>query len=247
MVGIPVDHDGIRVDVLERADADAVILTPSHQWPTGAVLSAENRAAVLRWAAARSAVVIEDDYDAEYRYDRTPVGAMQGLAPNHVIYAGSASKTLAPGLRLGWLLVPADLSGAVADAKIAADRGSPALEQLALADLITRGEFDRHLRRMRPVYRRRRDALLAALALRLPTLRPDGVSAGMHAVAWLPADLDEAAVIGAAARLGLRVNGVAPYRVSHPGDPGLIFGFATLSEATIDEGIELLAQAIAGL
>ncbi|HZZ97289.1 MAG TPA: PLP-dependent aminotransferase family protein [Jatrophihabitantaceae bacterium] len=244
VIGIPVDHDGIRVDLLEQSDADAVILTPSHQWPTGAVLSAENRAAVLRWAATRDALVVEDDYDAEYRYDRTPIGAMQGLAPNHVIYAGSASKTLAPGLRLGWLLVPPALSGAIADAKIAADRGSPALEQLALADLITRGEFDRHLRRMRPVYRRRRDALLAALAWRLPALRPAGVSAGMHAVAWLPSELDEVAVIGAADRLGLRVNGVAPYRVSNPGEPGLIFGFATLSEATIGEGIDLLARAI---
>jgi GntR family transcriptional regulator/MocR family aminotransferase len=136
------------------------------------VLSAENRAAVLRWATRRGAVVIEDDYDAEYRYDRTPVGAMQGLAPDHVVYAGSASKTLAPGLRLGWFVLPGHLAGPMANAKIAADRGSPALEQLALADLITRGEFDRHLRRMRPVYRRRRDALLAALNRRLPWL-PD--------------------------------------------------------------------------
>jgi GntR family transcriptional regulator/MocR family aminotransferase len=112
---------------------------------------------VLRWAGRRGAVVIEDDYDAEYRYDRTPVGAMQGLAPDHVVYAGSTSKTLAPGLRLGWIVLPSHLAGPMATPKIAADRGSPALEQLALSDLITRGEFDRHLRRMRPVYRRRRD------------------------------------------------------------------------------------------
>jgi GntR family transcriptional regulator/MocR family aminotransferase len=167
-VGVPVDRDGIRVDLLRETDADAVILTPSHQWPTGSVLSAENRTAVLRWAAARGAIVIEDDYDAEYRYDRTPVGALQGLAPDRVVYAGSASKTLAPGLRLGWFVLPGHLTEPMAAAKIAADRGSAALEQLALADLITRGEFDRHLRRMRPVYRRRRDALLAALDRRLP-------------------------------------------------------------------------------
>jgi GntR family transcriptional regulator/MocR family aminotransferase len=113
VVGVPVDHDGIRVDVLRETNADAVVLTPSHQWPTGSVLSAQNRAAVLRWASRRGAVVIEDDYDAEYRYDRTPVGAMQGLAPDHVVYAGSASKTLAPGLRLGWFMAPRVSTGPV--------------------------------------------------------------------------------------------------------------------------------------
>src|SRR5215471_12818673 len=186
VVGIPVDGDGIRVDLLTDSGADAVILTPSHQWPTGSVLSAQNRAAVLRWAAEHGAVVIEDDYDAEYRYDRTPVGALQGLAPDRIVYAGSASKTLAPGLRLGWFVMPRHLAEPMAAAKVAADRGSPALEQLALADLITRGELDRHLRLMRPVYRRRRDALLAALARRLPQLEPAGVSAGLHLVTWLP-------------------------------------------------------------
>ncbi len=164
VTGIPVDADGIRVDLLRDSGAEAVILTPSHQWPTGSVLSARNRAEVIRWAAEQGAVIIEDDYDAEYRYDRTPVGALQGLAPDHVIYAGSASKTLAPGLRLGWFVLPSRLTEPMAAAKIAADRGSPALEQLAFADFLARGEFDRHLRRMRPVYRRRRDALLAALA-----------------------------------------------------------------------------------
>ncbi len=217
VTGVPVDGDGIRVDMLQETGADAVVLTPSHQWPTGSVLSAGNRAAVLRWAAGRGAVVIEDDYDAEYRYDRTPVGALQGLAPDRVVYAGSASKTLAPGLRLGWFVMPEHLAEPMAAAKIAADRGSPALEQLALADLITRGELDRHLRRMRPVYRRRRDALLTALAQRLPRLQPAGISAGLHLVTWLPPHLDEATVIGAAARAGVGIEGVTPYRISHPG------------------------------
>ncbi len=249
VIGVPVDRDGIRVDVLRETGADAVILTPSHQWPTGSVLSAENRAAVLRWAAqpgvtGRGAVVIEDDYDAEYRYDRTPVGALQGLAPDRVVYAGSASKTLAPGLRLGWFVMPGHLAEPMAAAKIAADRGSPALEQLALADLITRGEFDRHLRRMRPVYRRRRDALLAALARRLPWLEPAGVSAGLHLVTWLPPDLDEAAVVGAAGRAGVGIEGVTPYRISHPGPGGLIFGYACASEQSIAEGVDILARVI---
>jgi GntR family transcriptional regulator / MocR family aminotransferase len=247
VIGVPVDRDGIRVDILRETSADAVILTPSHQWPTGSVLSAGNRAAVLRWAAEHGAVVIEDDYDAEYRYDRMPVGALQGLAPDRVVYAGSASKTLAPGLRLGWFVMPGRLAEPMAAAKVAADRGSPALEQLALADLITRGEFDRHLRRMRPVYRRRRDALLAALARWLPQLEPAGVSAGLHLVTWLPPHLDESTVVAAAARAGVGIEGVTPYRISHPGPGGLIFGYATVNEQAIAEGVDILAQVIAGL
>ena len=244
VVGVPLDRDGIRVDVLRETDADAVVLTPAHQWPTGSVLSARNRAAVLRWAGRRGAVVIEDDYDAEYRYDRTPVGALQGLAPDHVVYAGSASKTLAPGLRLGWLVLPSHLAGPMAAAKIAADRGSPALEQLALADLISRGEFDRHLRRMRPVYCRRRDALLVALARRLPWLEPSGVSAGLHLVTWLPPHLDEATIVEAALHAGVGIDAVGPYRIANPGPGGLIFGYATASEQAIAEGVDILARVI---
>ena len=244
VVGIPVDGDGIRVDLLRDSGADGVILTPSHQWPTGSVLSARNRAAVIRWATDRGAIIIEDDYDAEYRYDRTPVGALQGLAPGHVVYAGSASKTLAPGLRLGWFVLPGHLTEPMAAAKIAADRGSPALEQVALAGFIARCEFDRHLRRMRPVYRRRRDALLAALARHLPWLEPTGVSAGLHLVTWLPPHLDEAAVVGAARRAGVGLDAVGPYRIAHPGPGGLIFGYATVSERVIAEGIARLAGVI---
>ena len=247
VVGVPVDRDGIRVDVLRETDADAVVLTPSHQWPTGSVLSAQNRAALLTWADRRGAVVIEDDYDAEYRYDRTPVGAMQGLAPDHVVYAGSASKTLAPGLRLGWFVLPSRLAGPMAMAKIAADRGSPVLEQLALADLISRGEFDRHLRRMRPVYRRRRDALLAALARRLPWLEPSGISAGLHLVAWLPPQFDEATVVEAALRAGVGIDAVGPYRIASSGPGGLLFGYATASEQAIAEGVDILARVMSQL
>ncbi len=247
VVGIPVDGDGIRVDLLRDSGADAVILTPSHQWPTGSVLSARNRAAVIGWAAERGAVVVEDDYDAEYRYDRTPVGALQGLAPDHVVYAGSASKTLAPGLRLGWFVLPGHLTEPMAAAKIAADRGSPALEQVAFADFATRGEFDRHLRRMRPIYRRRRDTLLAALARHLPWLEPAGVSAGLHLVTWLPPHLDEAAVVGAARQAGVGLDAVGPYRITHPGPGGLIFGYATVGERAIAEGVARLAQVIGEL
>ncbi|HEY7265144.1 MAG TPA: PLP-dependent aminotransferase family protein [Trebonia sp.] len=247
VVGIPVDGDGIRVGLLADSGADAVILTPSHQWPTGSVLSARNRAALIRWAAERGAVIIEDDYDAEFRYDRTPVGALQGLAPDHVVYAGSASKTLAPGLRLGWFVLPRQLTEPMAAAKVAADRGSPALEQLALAGFVTRGEFDRHLRRMRPVYRRRRDALLEALARHLPSLEPAGVSAGLHLVAWLPPHMDEAAVVTAARRAGVALDAVGPYRITNPGPGGLIFGYATVSERAIAEGVARLARVISEL
>jgi GntR family transcriptional regulator / MocR family aminotransferase len=245
LVGVPVGEDGVRVDALDRVAADALVLTPSHQWPTGAVLAADSRAAVLRWAERRSALIVEDDYDAEYRYDRAPIGAMQGLAPDRVVYAGTASKTLAPGLRLGWLVVPPGLVGAVAEAKALADRGSPVLDQLAFADFLARGEFDRHLRRMRPLYRRRRDALLGGLRERIPELEPAGIAAGLHLVAHLPGDLDEAAVVDAAAGRGVHVHGLARYRISAPGRPGLIFGYAAVAEPAIAEGVDLLADAIA--
>jgi GntR family transcriptional regulator/MocR family aminotransferase len=245
VVGVPVGDDGIRVDALDRVKADALVLTPSHQWPTGAVLSADARAAVLRWAERRGALIVEDDYDAEYRYDRAPIGAIQGLAPERVVYAGTASKTLAPGLRLGWLDPPASLVGAIAEAKTLADRGSPVLDQLAFADFLARGEFDRHLRRMRPLYRRRRDVLLAALGERIPELEPAGIAAGLHLVAYLPEDVDEAAVVAAATRHGVAVESLAPYRIAHVGRPGLVFGYAALEESAIVEGVRLLAAAIA--
>ncbi|MEV4165778.1 PLP-dependent aminotransferase family protein [Nonomuraea dietziae] len=244
VVGIPVGPDGVQVDALHRADADAVVLTPSHQWPTGGVLSAAARAEVIGWAKRRGALVVEDDYDAEYRYDRSPVGAMQGLAPDQVVYCGTASKTLAPGLRLGWLVVPSHLVADVAAAKVLADRGSPVIDQLTFADFLTRGEFDRHLRRMRPVYRRRRDALLDALRAHLPDLQPAGIAAGQHVVAWLPPDLDEAAVVTAAARHGLGIHGLGPFRIAGTGPGGLIFGYAILGESAIAEGVALLAAAV---
>ncbi|HMG43060.1 MAG TPA: PLP-dependent aminotransferase family protein [Acidimicrobiales bacterium] len=247
VVGIPVTPEGIDVDALVRSDADAVLLTPAHQCPTGAVLPAGARAAVLDWARQRGALVIEDDYDTEYRYDRAPIGAMQGLAPDHVVYAGTASKTLMPGLRLGWLVAPLSLVEDLTAAKEIADRGSPVFDQLAFADFLARGELDRHLRRMRPVYRRRRDALLDALRTLLPDLRPTGISAGLHLAAWLPPDLDETEVVAAAAHRGLRVHGLGPYRLTGSGDPGLIFGYASLTEPTIAEGIAILADVIATL
>jgi GntR family transcriptional regulator/MocR family aminotransferase len=247
VVGVPVDSDGVRVAALDGLDADVLVLTPSHQWPTGGVLPPESRAAVLRWARDRDALIVEDDYDAEYRYDRSPVGAIQGLDRDRVVYGGTASKTLAPGLRIGWLLAPPHLVGELADAKLIADRGSSVVDQLTFADFLVRGEFDRHLRRMRPVYRRRRDALLAALAARLPQWEPAGVAAGLHLVAWLPPGLDEEAAVAAAAARGVRVRGVGPYRLATPGRAGLILGYAALDEAGLAAGVGLLAAAVRDL
>jgi GntR family transcriptional regulator / MocR family aminotransferase len=188
---IPVDEHGLCVDRLNRIDVGAVLVTPAHQYPTGAVLAPERRAALLEWAARRRAIIIEDDYDAEYRYDREPIGAMQGLAPDRVAYVGTASKVLAPALRLAWLVVPGALVDDVARAKLHADRGSPTPEQLAFADFLDCGAFDRHVRRTRQIYRRRRDALVAALQRHLPRLQFHGVAAGLHLMIELTRDVDE--------------------------------------------------------
>ncbi|MFL5859644.1 MAG: PLP-dependent aminotransferase family protein [Solirubrobacteraceae bacterium] len=247
VVGVPVGDEGARVDAVEQLAADLLILTPSHQWPTGGVLSPEARAAVLAWSRRTGALVLEDDYDAEYRYDRAPIGAMQGLDPDRVAYAGTASKTLAPGFRLGWIILPPRLVEPFADAKLLADRGSPILDQLTFADFLSRGQFDRHLRRMRPVYRSRRDALLAALAQHLPELAPAGIAAGLHLVTWLPDDLDEEAVIAAAARDGVAVAGVSPHRLSPTPRGGLILGYSALSERLIAEGVSRLGRAVSSI
>ncbi|HEX7196526.1 MAG TPA: PLP-dependent aminotransferase family protein [Candidatus Limnocylindria bacterium] len=244
LVPVPVDEDGLQLDDLERSGADAVLVTPAHQYPTGGVLPAQCRAELAKWAVRNDALIIEDDYDAEYRYDRVPIGAIQGIAPNRVVYAGSASKTLAPGLRLGWMLVPASLVDRVAGAKVAADHGSAALEQLAFADFLERGELDRHLRRMRPIYRRRRDALVATLAEHLPQLRVTGTAAGLHLLAWLPDGLDETAIVERAAAVGLVLYGLGPQRLLPGGPGGLIFGYANLTEHEISDGVRLLASVI---
>jgi GntR family transcriptional regulator/MocR family aminotransferase len=247
VVGVPVGEHGIDTEALGRSQADTVLVTAAHQFPTGAVLPAASRSMLIDWASRHDALVIEDDYDAEYRYDRTPIGAIQGLSPERVVYAGSASKTLAPGLRIGWLLLPSRLVEPIAAAKLTADLGSPGLDQLAFADFLTCGEFDRHLRRMRTIYRRRRDALLDALATMLPDFRPVGISAGLHVLTWLPEDIDESTLVTAAARRRLGVYGISPFRLQQRGPGGLLFGYAGLSERTIIDGIRLLADVVGSL
>ena len=246
-VGVPVRETGLDVEALERSGADVVLVTAAHQFPTGAVASAQTRAGLVAWAAKHDALVIEDDYDAEYRYDREPIGAIQGLAPESVVYAGTASKTLAPGLRLGWLILPSRLVEPMSTAKVIDDRGSPVFDQLTFADFVARGEFDRHLRRMRPRYRQLRDTLVGRLAEQVPDLVSIGVSAGLHVMTWLPPDLTEAAVTRAALERGLAVYGLAPYWVEKAGPDGLVFGYGSLTQAAVVEGIDLLADAIGSL
>jgi GntR family transcriptional regulator/MocR family aminotransferase len=209
------------------------------------VLTAERRSALVAWARRTDGFIVEDDYDAEYRYDRDPIGAIQGLAPERVIYAGTASKTLAPGLRLGWLIAPRELVGPLAAARLAIDSGSPVLDELTFADFLARGELDRHLRRVRPVYRARRDALLEALQRHLPDLDPCGASVGLHLLAWLPDGTDERAVVGAAVGASVGLNGLTRRRFVPGGRGGLIFGYGTIAERDIEPGIRTLAEALA--
>jgi GntR family transcriptional regulator/MocR family aminotransferase len=199
--------------------ADAALLTPAHQFPLGGVLAPERRSRAIDWAARTGGLLIEDDYDGEFRYDRQPVGAMQALAPEHVIYAGTASKSLAPGLRLGWLVVPAHLVDEIAAAKAAIDRHSSSFDQLTLAEFLTSGAYDRQVRRSRLAYRHRRDHLVAAVRRHVPQARITGIAAGLHALLELPPGLDEDDIIARAAEHhDLALNGLRAY--SPPsGDP----------------------------
>ncbi|GAA2830477.1 PLP-dependent aminotransferase family protein [Kitasatospora paracochleata] len=242
-VGVPVDEEGLRVADLEASGADAVLLTPAHQYPTGVVLSPDRRTALAAWAHRTGGVVIEDDYDAEFRYDREPVGCLQGLAHDRVIHLGSVSKSLAPGLRLGWAVLPQWLTDDFREAKRYADLGTGVVDQLAFAGLLTSGGYDRHLRTLRARYRLRRDALVDALGRELPGAAVRGVAAGLHLYLDLPAGTDEAAVVAAAAERGLRVEPVAPMRLA-PGGPALALGYAGLPEHRLREAAALLAQAV---
>jgi GntR family transcriptional regulator/MocR family aminotransferase len=241
---IPVDGHGLRADPLAEADVDLVLVTPAHQFPTGVVLAPERRAALLDWAG-RGGLVMEDDYDAEYRYDRPPVGAVQGLAPERVVHAGSVSKTLAPALRLGWLVVPEPLVAELARAKAQDDLGTPVIEQLALADFLERGELDRHLRRTRSIYRRRRDALIASLARHVPSVRVSGIAAGLHLVAHLPTGVEEPSVVEGARARGVGLQGLGEHRLL-PGPPALLLGYGRIAEPAIEPGVRALAAALDG-
>lgn len=248
-VAVPVDGDGLRVDALAASGADAVVVTPAHQFPTGVVLAPERRRRLLAWAAERGATIVEDDYDAEFRYDRAPVGTLQGLDPERVLYVGTASKTLAPALRTGWAVVPAPLRAAFAAGKNDADGGSPALEQLALAELLRGGAYERGVLRARARYRARRDALVAALRAELPACGVAGVAAGLHLVLRLPAGTDEAAAARACAAARIRVRPLGDWALDGVRDaaPALVLGYARLPEPAIPGAVRALAGALASV
>jgi GntR family transcriptional regulator/MocR family aminotransferase len=242
-VRVPVDSEGIDVHALENSGAKAVVITPAHQWPTGVVLAPERRHALLEWARRTDGIIIEDDYDAEFRYDRDPVGALQGLAPDRVIALGTVSKSLAPAIRVGWAVAPPALVSLVATAKNESDRGTPIFEQLAVAKLIESGRFQRHLRHMRGIYAARRTALVEALAEHAPSIELTGLAAGFHAVAQLPAGVDETSVIEAARERSVGVYGMADCRSDGAVLPGqLVLGFGNTGERAIREGIALIAD-----
>jgi len=243
-VHVPVDDQGIDVAALQASGAQAVIVTPAHQSPTGVVLAAARRHALVDWACRHDAFIIEDDYDSEFRYDREPVGVVQGLAPDRVFTIGTVSKALAPAVRLGWVLAPPSFADAVAAEKQISDRGSSTLDQLAMAALLESGRYDRHLRRMRAIYARRRTGLIAALSRHAPGVRLTGLAAGFHAVAHLPAAADEQAAVAAARERSVGLYGMTSYRATAaPAPPQLVLGFGNVSDRAIEPGI----AAVAGL
>jgi GntR family transcriptional regulator / MocR family aminotransferase len=240
---VALDPGGMKVDGLTATGAKAVLLTPAHQSPTGVVLAPDRRQALIEWAVERDATILEDDYDAEYRYDREPVGAMQGLAPERVAYLGTVSKSLAPALRLGWVVCPAALAEAVTEEKWNDDHGSPMLEQLVLARLIESGRFDKHLRRMRAVYAARRGVLLDALTRHAPGVELRGLAAGFHAVARLPDGIDEQTVVSAAAGRSIKLHPMSSYRADGATQPPeLVLGFGNLSDGEIERGIATIGD-----
>ena len=245
-VPIPVDDGGMDVGRLWDLHVSAVLLAPAHSYPSCAVLSSDRRIELLDWAQSSDGIIVEDDYDGLLRYDGLPLGALQGLAPERVVYGGTATKVLAGALRLGWLVLPSRLAKDVVREKFFDDLASEALSQLALARLIEAGDLSRHLRRVRPLYRRRREAAVRAITRYLPEAEAVGVSAGLHLFVRLPAGCDEEKLVDTAAELGFDVEGGARHwadRGSAP--PTLLLGYASLSESELERGIATLGTAYA--
>ncbi len=236
VAGVPVDDAGLIVARIP-AGVRAVLLSPAHQFPTGAVLAPARRAALIDWARTVDGTVLEDEYDAEFRYDRRPVGCLQGLDPERVVLFGSAHKTLAPAIGIGWAVAPARWRPA-----LAAGAGPPGIDQTAFAGFVAAGRYDRHLHRARQRYRRRRDVLIEALARQLPAAATQGVSAGLHVVCGWPG-LNEAAVAAAARAAGVAVATLAGYRIE-PGPPGLVLGYGNITDSGLTAAINRLAAVV---
>ncbi|MBV9795004.1 MAG: PLP-dependent aminotransferase family protein [Actinobacteria bacterium] len=248
-VPVPVDDDGLDVAALAASGTQAAVLTPAHQFPTGVVLSPQRRRELLDWTAA-GGLVVEDDYDAEFRYDRTPVPALHGSAPDRIAYAASVSKTLAPGMRLGWLVPPPELYAGIVRAKHASDLGAPALPQLVLARLISTGDLEQHIRQVRHRQRRRRDALLEVLRGQLPDARVQGIPAGLHLLVTFPdrAELDDQQLMAALRRAGVLVHALSWHREQVPGTepapPGLVLGYAAHTPDQLREAARRIARVV---
>jgi GntR family transcriptional regulator/MocR family aminotransferase len=242
VVPVPVDVDGLRVDLL-RGDLAGVVVSPGHHFPLGVALSAERRRALVDWAVAGDRLVIEHDYDGHFRYDRPPAGTLQALAPDHVAYVGSASALLAPTLRLGWAVVPARLVEDLAGHAFLTGVAPPRLPQFALADLIDRGYLDRHIRKVRGMYRRRRAALCASLAHELPDAVVSGAYVGLFVHVSLPPRVDEAELLDAVRRRGVSLDGVAQNALT-PQPPGLVVGFAGTPEPTLEQAVAIVAAEV---
>jgi GntR family transcriptional regulator/MocR family aminotransferase len=241
-VPLGLDDHGSRTEELARQHA--VLLTPAHQFPIGGPLDPARRNAAIDWARARDRVVIEDDYDGEFRYDREPVGAVQALDPDHVLYIGSASKSVSPALRLGWMVLPERLVDPVLTAKGQRERWTSVVDQLTFADLITSGAYDRHIRHMRQRYRDRRNRLVAALAEHAPHIEATGIAAGLHAVLRLPPGT-ETSTVKAATWLGLALDGLSGYRHPDAGSApfdGLVVGYATPPDHAYAAALDALCQ-----
>ncbi|MEU1055019.1 PLP-dependent aminotransferase family protein [Streptomyces sp. NPDC005876] len=240
---VAVDSEGVRVDELRATGAAAVLLTPAHQFPTGVVLRGSRRNELTRWARETGGLVIEDDYDAEHRYDRAPVPALRSVLPEHVFYAGSVSKLLAPALRLGWVLAPPKYREALVDAKRFADLGNAALPQLVLARLMESGALERHLRHLRRQHRRRRDAMIEAVGAHLPGATVHGAAAGLHLTVTFRAGFADTDLAALALARGVKAHPLS-WHSQRPRRPGLVLGYAASTPTDIGEGVAVLGDVL---
>ncbi|QNS07534.1 MocR-like pyridoxine biosynthesis transcription factor PdxR [Streptomyces xanthii] len=244
VVRLPMDDEGLALGPLRASGVRAVVTTPGHHFPSGIAYSADRRAGLLAWARETGGIVVEDDYDGDFRYDRAPVGALQGLDPDRVAYTGSVSKSLVPGLRLGWLVVPDGLADEVVARKQYMDLGNPTLDQAVLAHFMERGDYDRQLRRCQRAYKERRDVLLSALETYLPGTRVSGIAAGLHAIATLPEHYGpERRLLERCAEAGVTVRPLSAYGRAETAGVSLVLGYAHVPPARITEGVRLLAEA----
>jgi GntR family transcriptional regulator/MocR family aminotransferase len=245
-IGVRVDRDGLVVSELAQASVGAVVVSPAHQFPTGRSLSSARRAELVDWAAANEAIIIEDEYDAEFRYDRAPSDALHGLSPERVVYVGSTGKTLAPGIRLGWAVLPPNLLDDVREELALSVHHISGLDQLTFFEFLRHGEYDRHLRRMRSTYRRRRNILVECLNQRFRDINVGGIAAGIHVVLELDCPELEAFTCERARACRIRLESISDHVLpGYGGASGVLIGFGAISEPAVPAAVDELADAVA--